>query len=291
MSSTLHCRGIDLPLGQRTLIMGILNLTPDSFSGDGLGANDEVDVELAISRAIAMVADGVDMIDIGGESTRPGSDDVAPEQEIRRVVTTIERLSVAVRVPISIDTRKARVAVAAMEAGAHVINDITGLRGDPEMAEVAARYGAPVVVMHIKGEPRTMQHRPAYRDLIGEISDYLSESVDIAVRAGIPRDQVVIDPGIGFGKLMEHNLEILRRLGEFAPLGQPVLVGASRKAFIGRILDDAPPNDRTEGTIATTVLAIAGGADIVRVHDVRANARAARVADAVIRGRYCLERG
>jgi dihydropteroate synthase len=192
-------------------------------------------------------------------------------------------------VPISIDTQKSAVARAALLAGAHVLNDITGLRGDPRLADLAAEFGAPVVAMHIQGLPRTMQANPRYADLIGEISESLRESVEIAVRAGVPRDQVIVDPGIGFGKTLENNLEIIRRLGEFRALGQPILIGASRKAFIGRILGNLPPTERVAGTVATTALAIAQGADIVRVHDVRENARAARVADAVVRRYWITE--
>ena len=283
MRSTLRCRGIDLPIGERTLVMGILNVTPDSFSGDGLAAAGGVDLDALAARARAMVADGADLLDVGGESTRPGAEDVTIEEELDRVVPAVERLVREVGVPLSVDTQKPAVARAALRAGAHVVNDVTGLHGDPALAELAAEFGAPVVAMHIQGRPRTMQRSPRYADLISEIADYLTESVATAVRAGVPRDQVVVDPGIGFGKTLEHNLEIIRRLGELRALGQPILLGASRKAFIGRILGDLPPAERVEGTVATTVLAIAQGVDIVRVHDVRANARAARVADAVVR--------
>jgi dihydropteroate synthase len=279
----LRCRGIDLPIGERTLIMGIVNVTPDSFSGDGLAAGGATDLDALAARARALVAAGADILDVGGESTRPGAEDVPVEEELARVVPAVERLVAAIGVPISIDTQKSAVARAALLAGAHVLNDITGLHGDPRLADLAAEFGAPVVAMHMKGRPRTMQISPRYTDLIGEIADYLRESVEIAVRAGVPRDQVVVDPGIGFGKSLENNLEIIRRLGEFRALGQPILIGASRKGFIGRILGDLPPTERVEGTVATTVLAIAQGADIVRVHDVRENARAARIADAVIR--------
>ena len=186
--------------------------------------------------------------------------------------------------PISVDTSKPAVARAALSAGAHILNDVTGLQGDPQMAELAAELRAPVVAMHMLGRPRTMQHNPIYDDLIGEIASYLARSVEIAVAAGVARDQVIVDPGIGFGKTVSHNLEIIRRLGELRKLGQPVLIGTSRKAFIGRILGGLPADQRVEGTAATVALVIAGGADIVRVHDVGAMVRVARVADAIVRG-------
>jgi dihydropteroate synthase len=199
-------------------------------------------------------------------------------------VPVIERLARELAVPISVDTYKAKVARSALEAGAHVVNDITGLQGEPEMAAVAAEFGAPVVAMHMQGRPRTMQLNPTYRDVVGEVAAFLARSVEVAMRAGVPRSQVVIDPGIGFGKALQHNLELLRRLGDLKALGQPVLVGTSRKAFIGRILGGLPPQERVEGTGATVALAIAAGADIVRVHDVGPLVRTVRVADAIVRG-------
>lgn len=269
-----------LPLGVRTLIMGILNVTPDSFSGDGVGA----DLQRAIARARKLVADGADIVDVGGESTRPGAEELPASEEIRRVVPVIERLADELTVAISVDTYKPEVARAALAAGASIVNDITGMQRDPTMALVAAERGAPVVAMHMLGTPKTMQVSPTYRALIPEIAEYLARSVEIAIRAGLRRDQVILDPGIGFGKNLQHNLDLLRNLGALRALGQPLLVGTSRKSFIGRILGGAPPEERVEGTTATCVLAIAQGVDIVRVHDVGAIARAVRVADAVVRG-------
>ena len=260
--------------------MGILNVTPDSFSGDGLAG----DVEKAVARARAMVAEGADLLDVGGESTRPGAEPVPVAEEIARVVPVISRLAREVEAPISIDTYKSEVARAALEHGAGMVNDISGLRADPRMAAVCAAAHVPVVVMHMKGAPRDMQDSPRYANLMQEIGDYLREGVAIAERAGISRSQVVVDPGIGFGKTLEHNLEILRRLPDLKALGQPLLVGPSRKSFIGRVLD-LPAEERLEGTAAAVALAIAGGADIVRVHDVRAMVRVARMTDAVVRGR------
>ncbi len=276
----LECRGIRLPLGGRTLVMGILNVTPDSFSGDGIAD----DVEAAVAYARSLVAQGADILDIGGESTRPGSDEISVEEELRRVVPVVRRLAAESPAPISIDTAKAEVAEAALAAGAHIVNDITGLRADPAMAEIAARAGAGVVAMHILGRPRTMQVAPTYEDVLLEVAEYLAGSVELAIAAGVRRDRIVVDPGIGFGKTLEHNLEILRRLAELRALGQPVLVGTSRKRFIGRLLGDAPPAERVEGTGATVALAIAAGADIVRVHDVAPAEKVARVADAMVRG-------
>ena len=277
-----------LPRGERTLVMGILNITPDSFSGDSLGD----DVEAAMSQARRMHAEGADILDIGGESTRPGSDPVPVEEEIRRVLPVIKRLSApgGVPLPVSIDTRRAEVARRAVEAGAVIINDITGLRDDPELANVAAETGAGLVLMHIQGTPTTMQQNPHYDDLLGEVTAYLREGVDKAVAAGVNRERIWVDPGIGFGKTLEHNLELLRRLGELRSLGCGVLVGTSRKSFIGRVLarhtggELPPPDERIIGTGATTALAIANGAEIVRVHDVAHNVQVARIADAIVRG-------
>jgi len=270
-----------LDLSARTHVMGILNITPDSFS-DGGKFLDPVRAE---ARALEMIEEGADIIDIGGESTRPGAEPVSVEEELGRVIPVIEHLAPRIDVPISIDTYKAVVAREALRAGARIVNDISGLRFDPEMADVVAAGGAAVVLMHIKGRPRDMQKNPVYEDLLGEIADYLSESISIAERAGVSPDRIVVDPGIGFGKTFDHNLEIIRRLGELDRLGKPVLVGPSRKAFVGKILGDLPPEERVEGTAAVVALAIASGAHIVRVHDVKTMVRVARVADAVRRGR------
>jgi len=277
----LRCRGRQLPLGEKTLIMGIVNVTPDSFSGDGLGG----DAQAAIAHGKRMVSEGADILDIGGESTRPGSEPVSVEQELGRVLPVLEALAAEVDVPISIDTYKSSVAKRALASGASIANDISGLHADEEMAGVVAGAGAAVVVMHIRGAPRDMQQDPRYADVIGEISDYLEEGIARAEAAGLTRDQIVVDPGIGFGKKLEHNLEILRRLREFRCLGCPVMVGTSRKSMIGMILD-LPVEQRLEGTAATVALAIQAGADIVRVHDVKKMARVARVADAIVRVKH-----
>ncbi len=276
----LRCRGRELSLGEKTLIMGIVNVTPDSFSGDGLAA----DPEAAVALGRRMVSEGADMLDIGGESTRPGSEPVTLDEELRRVLPVVEALA-ALEVPVSIDTYKSAVAKKALVRGASIVNDISGLHADDEMPRVAAEAGAAVVIMHIRGTPRDMQKDPRYADVIGEISDYLEEGIARAEAAGLTRDQIVVDPGIGFGKKLEHNLEILRRLREFRCLGCPVMVGTSRKSMIGAILD-LPVEERLEGTAATVALAIHAGADMVRVHDVREMARVARVADAIVRVKH-----
>lgn len=267
----LRCGPHTLELGRRTLIMGILNVTPDSFS-DGGRYND---LDRAVARAEEMVADGADIIDVGGESTRPGSAPVAPEEEVRRVLPAIEALSARIRVPISVDTYRASTARLALQAGAHIINDVWGLQKDPEMAAVAAEFGAPVVVMHNQREPK-------YTSLMDDIIAFLRRSIGLAISAGLPEEQVVVDPGIGFGKTAQHNLEILQRLGELKVLGRPILLGTSRKSTIGKVLD-LPPDQRVEGTAATVAIGIAFGADIVRVHDVREMSRVARMADAIVR--------
>jgi dihydropteroate synthase len=269
-----------LPLGRRTLVMGILNMTPDSFSGDGL----DFGVDAAVARAQAMEAAGADVLDVGGMSTRPGAEEITESEELRRVVPLIERLAREVDLPLSVDTYRAAVADAALAAGAVIVNDITGLGAEPELAGVAARRGAALILMHIKGSPRTMQDDPQYADLMGEIIAYLRAGCDRAVAAGVPRDHLWIDPGIGFGKTIDHNLEILRRLGELRSLGLPVLVGTSRKGFLGRILGGRPPQERVAATGATVAVSIAHGADIVRVHDVGPAVDVARVADAIMRG-------
>lgn len=277
-SGELRCRGRNLALGQKTLLMGIINVTPDSFSGDGLAG----DAGAAVAQGVEMVQEGADLLDVGGESTRPGAEPVSEEAECERVVPVIEGLAGQVSVPISVDTTKAEVARRALEAGAGMVNDVSGLRGDPGLAAVAAELGAPVVVMHMKGTPRDMQQDPRYENLMDEIAEHLEAGVAKAVEAGVPRDQVVVDPGIGFGKTLEHNFEILRRLRELRSLGQPVLIGTSRKSLIGRVLD-LPPEQRLEGTAATVALAIANGADMIRVHEVREMSRVARMCDAILR--------
>ena len=264
---------------QRTYIMGILNVTPDSFSDGGR----YLDHSLAIKRALQMVEDGADIIDIGGESTRPGSDPVPAEEELRRTIPVIETLSKEIRIPISIDTYKAGIAKRALDSGASMVNDISGLRFDPEMAGTVAAHRVPVVLMHIKGTPKNMQQSPTYDALIPDILQYLKESMTIAGKAGILEDVIIIDPGIGFAKTFEHNLEIINNLDKFRSLGKPVLIGPSRKAFIGRILGNVPTEERIEGTAAAVAISIMNGANIIRVHDVKEMARVAKVADAVKR--------
>lgn len=262
----------------RTRVMGIVNVTPDSFSGDGIK-----DTGAAIEKALAMEKDGADIIDIGGESTRPGADPVSPKEEMARVIPVIKALSGKLKVPISIDTRKPEVAEAALKAGASIVNLVGGIR-DKKMPKLLARKGAPVILMHMQGEPSNMQDSPQYRDVMDDIVSELRAQVKIAVEAGIDPRKIAIDPGIGFGKTAGHNLDIVRRLGELRIMGMPILIGLSRKSFIGKVLD-SEPDDRLEGSLAGAVLAAANGADIVRTHDVRETVRAARVADAVLEQR------
>jgi dihydropteroate synthase len=275
----LVCGPYTLPVGARTLIMGIVNVTPDSFSGDGLGD----DVAAAVAQAQQMAAAGADLLDVGGLSTRPGAAPIAVDEEIERVVPVIRRLAAAVPLPISVDTYRAPVAEAALLAGAHLVNDITGFREDPALLAVAARHGAPVIAMHIKGRPATMQQHPTYTDLLGEVIAYLRESVALAAAAGIPPERVWVDPGIGFGKTFAHNLELLHRLGELRGLGCPILVGTSRKAFIGQLVGGKPHAERVYGTAATLAISIWNGASVLRVHDVGPAVDVARVADAIVR--------
>jgi dihydropteroate synthase len=257
--------------------MGILNVTEDSFADGGL----YFDKTSAVERAVQMVEEGADIIDIGGESTRPGSEPVDEAEELRRTIPVIEVLAKKISVPISIDTYKSSVAKRALEAGASMVNDISGLRFDPKMPEVIAYHKVPVVIMHIKGTPKDMQQNPVYEALIPEIMEHLSEGIQIAVKSGITEDKIIIDPGIGFGKTFEHNLDIIHNLRTFTLLGRPILIGPSRKAFIGKILGDVPPSNRREGTAAAVAIAIFNGANIVRVHDVKEMVRVASVADAI----------
>lgn len=279
----LVCGRRALRFGERTLVMGVLNVTPDSFSGDGLltgpGWLDRV-VELGRR----MVQEGADLLDVGGESTRPGADPVPVDEELRRVVPAVEALRAAVEVPISVDTTKAEVARRALRAGADLVNDISALRFDPEMARVVAEAGSGVVLMHMKGTPKDMQADPRYEDVVAEVREFLAERLRWAEQQGISRDRVVLDPGFGFGKRPEHNLALVRNLRVFRELGCPVLLGPSRKSTIGVVLGGLPPADRVEGTAAVVALAVAYGVDVVRVHDVRVMARVVRMADAVVRG-------
>lgn len=269
-----------LKFGERTLIMGVLNVTPDSFSDGG----QYFDRETALRRAYELVEEGADIIDIGGESTRPGAEPVSLEEEIERTIPVIEHIAFRIGVPISIDTYKSEVARRALDAGATIVNDISGLRFDPAMAPLLARYNAMVIIMHMKGTPRDMQKDPRYDDVVREVSLFLEERARAAIDEGISEDRIVIDPGIGFGKTVNHNLEIMRRLEEFKSLGFPLLVGTSRKSFIGAVLD-APVNERVLGTAATVSFAVEKGADIIRVHDVKEMLQVIRMTEAMKEGR------
>lgn len=272
-------------LGKRTLIMGVLNVTPDSFSDGGLYAAEDT----AVERALAMAEEGADIIDIGGESTRPATfgdqSPLDPAEEKERILPVIRRIAAAApNLPISVDTYKAGVAAEALEAGAGIVNDISGLTFDPKMAGVVAQAKVPVVIMHMLGEPRNIPLNPVYQDVVGEIASFFARQIAYAKELGIEERRIMIDPGIGFGKTGAHNLEILRRLRQLKSLGRPILIGPSRKRFLGKLLDDAAPLDRLEGTAAAIAVGIANGADIVRVHDVKEMARVAKVADAIVRG-------
>jgi dihydropteroate synthase len=258
--------------------MGILNLTPDSFSEDGIYG----DIARALEQAQGMVEEGADIIDIGGESTRPGAIPVGLEEEVKRTIPLIKKLAKTTKTPISIDTRKSEVALRALDNGASIINDISGLEFDSQMIDVAVRYNAAVVIMHIKGTPHSMQQNPVYENLIEEIIKKLSQLVRKAEERGIKKEDIIVDPGIGFGKTFEHNLEILNNLSRFKILGKPILIGVSRKSFIGNILGKGP-QERIFGSIAAATLAIRNGADIIRVHDVEEMKEAAKVVDAIIR--------
>jgi dihydropteroate synthase len=257
-------------------IMGIVNNTPDSFSGDGFGG----DFEAAVRAGLSMFDCGADIVDVGGESTRPGAPPVRLDEELMRTTTVIEGLSKVHPGRVSIDTMKPEVAEAALYAGAAIVNDVSGLR-NPRMREVVAEHDAAVVLMHMRGDPRTMQVKPRYRDVVGDIMTYLEARIDEAEEAGINPRKIMVDPGIGFGKTIDHNLEILRRLHELRTLGKPIVVGVSRKSFIGRI-SGMPGNERLSGSIAAAVLAVREGASIVRVHDVKETAIALRVAHAIM---------
>ncbi|HZR45340.1 MAG TPA: dihydropteroate synthase [Candidatus Manganitrophaceae bacterium] len=271
-----HCGPYRLNYRKRPQLMGILNVTPDSFSDGGRF----FDVQKAIDQAVRMEEAGADLIDIGGESTRPGASPVSLEEESRRVLPVIEKLALRVKVPLSIDTTKSEVAKRAIEAGASIINDVSGFTRDPEMFPVAATGKAGLVIMHARGTPQTMQRNPRYRNLIEEVRLFLSRQLQKAAAHGIPINRIAIDPGIGFGKTADHNLKILHRLDRFADLGAPVMVGPSRKSFIGRALD-LPPAERLEGTAAAVAIAVFQGANILRVHDVASLARVIRVAHAI----------
>lgn len=258
--------------------MGVLNVTPDSFSDGGKFFNKKE----AREHGLAMAEDGADIIDIGGESTRPGASEISVDEELDRVIPVIEGISKKIDIPISIDTRKSKVAEESIKAGAQIVNDISGLRHDRQMAAIVAKYDANLIVMHIKGTPQTMQSNPTYKNLIKEIIESLKESIRIAKKAGVSEEKIIIDPGIGFGKTAKHNLEILNRLKRFKVLGHPICIGTSRKSFIGKVLGVYPP-DRLAGSLATYAVAIMNGANILRVHDVKEAAQVARMVDSIMK--------
>jgi len=278
----LNMRRGTLVLGRKTLVMGVLNVTPDSFSDGGKYLN----VRQAVEHALQMQRDGADIIDIGAESTRPGSAEIPVAEELARLLPVLESLRGKLKIPISVDTQKAAVGEIAIGAGAAMINDVSGLRHDPQLAEVVAHHGVPLVLMHMRGTPRTMQKLPFAKDVMKEALNGLRESLAIARKAGIAKNKIIVDPGIGFGKSFEQNYELLAKLDEIAKLGYPLLVGTSRKGFLGKTLarngEPAPSEQRIWGTAATVTASILGGAHIVRVHDVAEMAQVARVADSIL---------
>ena len=297
MISTITINGHTLSWGSRTYIMGILNLTPDSFSGDGLLRDREtsgefhIDLESILEKGRSFVENGADILDVGGESTRPGAQTISADAEMERVVPVIAKLAANLDVILSIDTYKASVAEAAIREGAHMVNDVWGFHADPELATVAARYKTPVILMHNRSSWANAEIKERlggryvgipYDNLLEDVKRELLESVNIALASGIPDDQIIIDPGIGFGKSVEQNLELVNRLAEIRALGYPVLLGPSRKSFIGYTLN-LPPGERLEGTAAAVAIGIAHGADIVRVHDVAFMSRVVRMTDAIVR--------
>jgi len=279
---TTKCGNIEFRWGERTYVMGIINLSPDSFSGDGV-----TDLEAAVAQAHRFVSQGADILDIGGESTRPGSTPVSIDDEIKRVVPVIERLASEISIPLSIDTYKSEIAHRALEAGAAMINDQWGLKRDPHLAELAAERGIPLILMsnqRDKGgyDVGVRRDTAYYEDVMAEVNSSLHQSLELALKLGVPRENVILDPGIGFGKTWRQDLEIIRRLGELKELGRPILIGPSRKSFIGLVLD-LPVDERLEGTAAAIAIGIAKGADIVRVHDVQQMVRVCRMSDAIVR--------
>jgi len=285
MKFRLKLRSRTLTLGERTLVMGVLNVTPDSFSDGGKYHSANV----AIEHALAMELEGADLLDIGGESTRPGSSGITAQEELARILPVFEGLRGRIKIPISIDTRKAEVAEAALEAGAEIINDISGLNQDPRIAQVAAKHHAPLILMHLRGEPGSMQKTPFARDVLKDVEKGLRASAAKAAKAGVAKSQIILDPGIGFGKSHAQNYELLQKLYRLAALGYPLLIGTSRKGFLGATLarhgKQAPPEERIWGTAATVTASILNGAHVVRVHDVAEMLQVARVADCVVNPR------
>jgi dihydropteroate synthase len=281
----LKLRSRTLVLGERTLVMGVLNVTPDSFSDGGKYEQPGI----AIEHALALELAGADLLDIGGESTRPGSETASASKELDRILPVLEGLRGRLKIPISVDTRRSAVAELALRAGTEMINDVSGLKNDARLAEIAAKYAVPLILMHIRGEPGTMQRGPFARDVMRNIFQGLRESVARARKAGVAKSQIVLDPGIGFGKSYSQNYELLQKLPQLAALGYPLLVGSSRKGFLGATLardgTPAPPEERIWGTAATVTASILGGAHIVRVHDVREMVQVAKVADCIARAK------
>ena len=274
---TIQVNGKDYTLGRRTWIMGILNVTPNSFSDGGLF----LDKDKAVEHGLQLIEDGADILDVGGESTRPGSDAISVEEEIRRIIPVISEIRKKSAALISVDTTKTEVGQKALDAGADILNDISSFRFDPEMMTLAAEKKVPVILMHMKGMPKTMQVNPTYDDLLNEVKSFLEERVESALSFGIQREKIIADPGIGFGKGLHHNLCLIKNLHFLEELNLPILLGVSRKAFIGQILK-LPPEERIEGTIASALLSILNGAHILRVHDVAAVKRAVAVAEAIM---------
>jgi len=278
-AAAFRCRRFTLPLGGRALVVGVVNVTPDSFSDGGR----YLDPGAACDRAHALAAEGADIVEVGGESSRPGARPVPAAEELRRVLPVVRRLTRELPIPVAVDTWKAPVAEAVLDAGADLLNDITALAGGPALAAAAGRAGAGLILMHMRGTPETMQQDPAYADVVGEVRAALGAAAARAEAEGVAPDSIGVDPGLGFGKTVRHNLELLGRLGELCAMGRPVMVGASRKAFLGAVLE-APLEERLEGTLAAGAAAILRGASLVRVHDVRPMVRVARVLAAIARG-------
>lgn len=279
----LVCKSKTFYFDKKCYIVGIVNVTTDSFS-DG---NKFLCPDAAYEHALKLIEEGADAIDIGGESTRPGSDKIPVSEEKARILPVIKKLSGKIKVPISVDTYKSDVARSALEEGAEIINDISGLRFDKKMRVLAAKYNVPVIIMHIKGNPKNMQLNPSYNNLLTEVTDYLKTSIEIAEKAGIKKEKIVIDPGIGFGKTVEHNLELIKKLSQFKILGRPILIGTSRKSFIGKTLNLDSEN-RLEGTIASSIIGLTQGANFLRVHDVKSVKRAIKMAEAIINSNLSL---
>jgi len=275
----LHLKNRDIDLEEKVVVMGVLNLTPDSFYDGGRYTREAQ----ALRRVEEMIGEGADIIDVGGESVRPGAEPISLDEELSRVIPVIEKVRRLFPITISIDTYKAEVARQAIEKGAEMVNDISGLRFDPDLRKIVAGYGVPLILMHIKGTPKNMQDNPRYHSLMEEIISYLRKSIKLAEESGVDPARIIVDPGIGFGKTTAHNLEILRRLEELKSLGKPILVGLSRKSFIGNVLG-LPQEERLEGGLAATSMAVSGGARIVRTHDVKPTRRAVDMVQAILRG-------